>query len=129
MKYIGERIKKSREYLNLTKRELARRINITELTLSRYESGEREPKVDILGLLSKELHVSTDYLMGFTEIRKYDTNTGKPQEEKDIQLILENIINQEGLMLSGKHLSKKSINKLITAIQVGILIVSEDFKY
>lgn len=125
MESIGERIKKSRKYLNLTKRELAQRINITELTLSRYENGERDPRVDVLGRLSKVLQVSTDYLMGFTDIRNYDTDTGKSKDEKDIQCILEEALSQEGLMLFGEPLSKQSLAKILAAIRVGIAISNE----
>ncbi|RDY27433.1 XRE family transcriptional regulator [Romboutsia weinsteinii] len=125
MKSVGERIKTSRKYLNLTKRELAQRVNITELTLSRYESGEREPKVGVLGELSKVLNVSCDYLMGFTDIRNYDTDTGKAKDEKDIQCILEDMLRKEGLMLYGKPLSKQALAKILAAIRVGITIANE----
>lgn len=48
--------------LGLSQEELANRLNISRTSLIRYEKGENIPS-DVLKLLSKELNVSTDYLL------------------------------------------------------------------
>lgn len=48
---------------------------------------------------------------------------------KDLDYFLENtsyVLNEYGLMLSGTPLDKQSIDKLLTAIQVGIEIIKKE---
>lgn len=51
----------------LSQVELAERAGIGENAVWRYESGETEPKGEVIARLAKELDVSTDYLLGLTE--------------------------------------------------------------
>ena len=44
MMTIGDRIKHICDQSGLTQRELARRANVTEVSMSRYINGFREPK-------------------------------------------------------------------------------------
>lgn len=52
------------EEKNLTQVELAEKIGITNVTISRYLSGERKPRVEIVAKLAKELNTTVDYLLG-----------------------------------------------------------------
>lgn len=73
MNTIGQRIKALREDSDLSQKELAANVNITEATLSRYENDLREPKVSIIIRLAKELNTTTDFLLGLSE-NPYDKN-------------------------------------------------------
>ena len=53
METMGERIAKARMYMNLNQRELAKKANIAEPTLSRYENGYREPKAGTISQLAE----------------------------------------------------------------------------
>lgn len=46
----------------ITQRELAKRMGISETTVSRYFSGERFPKGHLLYLLANELRTTPEYL-------------------------------------------------------------------
>ncbi len=48
----------------MTQRDLAERLNTTEATLSRYVSGSREPKADMLANIATALNTTSDYLLG-----------------------------------------------------------------
>lgn len=74
MNTIGQRIKALREDLDLSQKELAANVNITEATLSRYENDLREPKVSIIVRLAKELNTTSDFLLGLSENPYYDKN-------------------------------------------------------
>ena len=67
MGIIAERITKARKELGLNQKELAKKANLTEANLSRYENGLREPKSAVLARLADALEVSTDYLVGLTD--------------------------------------------------------------
>lgn len=60
-------LKKARENLGLTQKELAEKIFVTSKTIFNYENGEREPDLKTLIQLSKVLNVPIDYLIGITE--------------------------------------------------------------
>lgn len=62
---LGERLKKQRQSLNLSQKEVAAVIGVSASVISNYESGERTPSVEILILLARLYHCSTDYLLGF----------------------------------------------------------------
>lgn len=72
MDTIGKRIKALREDMDLSQKELASKVNITEATLSRYENDLREPKVSAITRLAKELNTTTDFLLCACENPKSD---------------------------------------------------------
>lgn len=49
---------------NMTQRELADRVGITEASLSRYIRGNRIPKGTVISNIANALHTTTDYLLG-----------------------------------------------------------------
>ncbi|MGL5327927.1 MAG: helix-turn-helix domain-containing protein [Peptostreptococcaceae bacterium] len=131
METIAQRISRARRYLNLNQKELAQRANITEASLSRYENGIREPKSAVLTRLAEALEVSTDYLLGLTDDRTYDNSDISNKSEKDIELILQNtkkMLQQDGLMFSGKPASKEAVDGVLQAIQMGMLLAIDKEK-
>lgn len=60
---IGEKIAKLRKEKGLTQSQLAEMINVSNKTISRWETGEGYPEISLLVPLAKALGVSTDYLL------------------------------------------------------------------
>lgn len=63
VKSIGSSIAKLRKRCGLTQRELAARLNISDKTVSRWESGMGYPEVTQFPALAKIFGVTVDYLM------------------------------------------------------------------
>lgn len=61
---MGERIKKCLEESGMSQRELSVKCKCTEVSMSRYISGERTPKGPVIILIAQALGVSTDWLLG-----------------------------------------------------------------
>ena len=61
---MGDRIKECLDGLGMSQRELAAKCKCTEVTMSRYISGDRTPKGPIIVLIAKALGVSCDWLLG-----------------------------------------------------------------
>lgn len=61
---MGETIKRLRERDNLTQIELADLIGVNPVTLSRYETGDRKPKIDKLEKMAEVFGVTVNYLRG-----------------------------------------------------------------
>jgi len=60
---IGERIRKRREFLQLSQRHLALAVGATPQHISLIEKDMRIPSLDFLVKISTELGVSIDYLV------------------------------------------------------------------
>jgi transcriptional regulator with XRE-family HTH domain len=64
---VGERIRIRRKQLQLSQEDLARDIGSLQKQISRYETGENVPSVDVLIVLANVLQTSIDYLVGLTD--------------------------------------------------------------
>ena len=86
---LGERIAALRRRAGLSQAELAQRLQISASAMGMYEQGRREPAVDTLVAMARELQVSTDFLL-----------TGKirtPQEDEAMtQMLLGSILDADG---------------------------------
>lgn len=65
-----KRIKDLREDKDKTQKEIAEYLGITQQQYSLYEKGNRTIPVDFLIMLSKYYKVSTDYILGLTDIKQ-----------------------------------------------------------
>lgn len=50
---------------DLTQKQLAQELNISQSTIGGYVQGTREPDFETLKLFARYFHVSTDYLLNF----------------------------------------------------------------
>ena len=63
IKNLGGRIAELLNQLNMTQRELADKVHVTEVSMSRYIKGNRVPKGPIIANIATALHTTTDYLL------------------------------------------------------------------
>ena len=61
------RLKELRQKNNLTLKELGQKIGMANNTLSQYETGKREPKLETWQALADFFNVSVPYLQGSDE--------------------------------------------------------------
>ena len=61
---IGENIRALRGKASISQSELARRLTVTRSSVNAWESGLSTPTAAYLVELSRQFHVSTDYLLG-----------------------------------------------------------------
>ena len=57
-----ERLAEARKALGITKQEAAKRMQISQPTYLRYESGERTPSIQTLQIMADTLNTSVAYL-------------------------------------------------------------------
>lgn len=84
----GDRLKKLRTNKKMTQSELGEKVNVTKVSISGYENSNRSPDTDTLQKLADFFDVSTDYLLGRTDIPNIDSpptlNTWLRQENTDL---------------------------------------------
>ena len=66
---IGDVLKRLREESHLSQGAFAKEFGVTQQTIANWESEKREPNVSYIGKIADYFHVSTDYLLGRTDIR------------------------------------------------------------
>lgn len=67
MSILGDRIKAARIERGLSQENLANAVGVRKATISRYENGEREPRIEQIKSIAKVLNVSEGYLQGYEE--------------------------------------------------------------
>ena len=65
-----ERLKELREEKNYIQQYVASELNVVQRTYSKYERGEVEITASTVIKLARLFNVSTDYLLGITNVRR-----------------------------------------------------------
>ncbi len=65
---FSERLVQLRKEKNITQRQLASALNLSEVGIQNYEGGRRKPAYDILLALADYFNVSLDYLCGRSDV-------------------------------------------------------------
>lgn len=112
---LGSKIKQLRERNGIPQKDFAKRIGVSNVVLSRYESGERKPDYETLIKIADFFEVTTDFLLG----RETITNNQNKESlfpfdqvgisQKDFenlstyqQEVLEWAVNADGLFFKNK---------------------------
>ena len=61
---LGPYIKSRRKNLGMTQKQLAKNVGVTDVTISRYENGEREPSFTEFIKLCEVLGMKVEDFMG-----------------------------------------------------------------
>ena len=112
MKTTGQLIADLVEKKNITQRELAETVGVTEVTISRYINGARQPKSDILFKIAKALGVPADYFN--TSNQSVINNNNDSADKNDLSSLREEF--PEGvdvLMRAKEELTPKQKKKMI----------------
>ena len=78
---FGQRLRRLRKEHGETQPELARLLGLSRSAVSMYESGEREPKYELLTAIAAHYEVDLDYLLG------RDRPEPEESEDPDIRMI------------------------------------------
>lgn len=88
MSSFSERLYKLRKKNNLSQDYLANKIGVSRSTISNYELNKRLPSVEILNIIADYFQVSTDYLLGRSNI-PINLKEYLSQDSPDIFLLID----------------------------------------
>lgn len=118
---IGKRIQLLREMIGMTQKELADKIQISYSVMNRIESGERPARDEEIKRIAKALDVSTDYLLGLTDVKNpTDKISDALEEDQELLEFWNELKEREELQLLFKQtrtLDKKTIQQVIRIIK------------
>lgn len=89
-----DRLKSLRKKAGLTQKEIAEKLNIKQQSYSRWENSTSKPSRKTLEILSNFFNVSTDYLLGNTNL-KQKIPEGE-ELEKELDRAIDNSVGFEG---------------------------------
>lgn len=98
---LGERISELLEKNGLSQRELAERVDVTEVSMSRYIKGDRVPKGPVIARIASALHTTSDYLLG-------------QEREEDPELVYDQ--TRRAIMRHASQWSQKQKAELVMAL-------------
>lgn len=67
MKTIGERLIELREKSGLSKVEMAEKLGVNKSSITRYETNEIKPNLDMMLKIAELFNVTLDWLVGFED--------------------------------------------------------------
>lgn len=94
---LGSRIKYLREKKNLSQKRLADSLGITNVQLSRYESGDRKPDPETILQIADYFETTTDYLLG---------KTNNPHQNNEGLAFLDGTISEDEIEYLEKSLKE-----------------------
>ena len=112
---FAKRLSELRKAKGLSQYELADRLGFSRGQLANYEQGKRQPDHEVLGQLADFFEVSTDYLLGRTDI-KYPFN---PEHEyAGFEDFLKDPVLKDFLQKDLKNATPEEIEKLRAMYQI-----------
>ena len=102
LKKTGELIKLKRKELGITQEELAKKLNITEKAISRWETGRGAPDISLLIPLSKELNVSVLEILNGEKVEDENKTVVNILKEGNKKL---NIFKRFPIRVNGVHMN------------------------
>ncbi len=103
-KIFIKRLVELMEEKDMTQCELANLIGTTNVTISRYISGERNPRIEIIAKIAEVFNVSIDYLLGISNSRFISDASNYSNFSK-----IEYTLNKLDLLNRNKKLSNAQI--------------------
>ncbi|ERK30173.1 helix-turn-helix domain-containing protein [Clostridium intestinale] len=87
---FGERLKSLRNELNLTQLDLSKLLKVSPSTIGMYEQNRRDPDSKTIKFLAEYFNVSTDYLLGKSNIKDSADKIIKNANDNEYTLALHN---------------------------------------
>ncbi len=101
---------------NMTQTQLAEKVGTSNVTICRYLTCERLPRLDVVTKIASVFNVSLDYLLGLSD----DKNVQLSEENSDLDIAIS--ISKLYSLDENSHLSKSQI-ELIKKL----LLANKDF--
>lgn len=112
---LTEKLNKLLEEKNITKAQLSKESGIPYTTIAGfYTKGTDNVKLSTLKKLAEYFECSLDYLVDDNVKLSNDKNTSK---DKDIEKIIDELMDQQGLMLCGEPMSNEDMMLLRNSIR------------
>ncbi len=118
---IHDKIRELRKEKNWTQAELAKKLEMHPVNMTKLEQGKNMPSADTLIRLSEIFNVSIDYLLS-EEVQKRESTILKDKE------LLETFAKVERMDSRSKEIVKELLDSFLLKQQLGDMINKKDTK-
>ena len=101
---------------NMTQTQLAKIIGTSNVTICRYLTCERIPRLDVVAKIANVFNVSIDYLLGNSENK--DLTSSETDADLEMAIIIKNLYSLD----KNSHLTKKQLEMIKR-----LLLANKDF--
>lgn len=101
---------------NMTQTQLAKIIGTSNVTICRYLTCERIPRLDVVAKIANVFNVSIDYLLGNSENK--DLTSSETDTDLEMAIIIKNLYSLD----KNSHLTKKQLEMIKR-----LLLANKDF--
>lgn len=116
---IPERLVQIREQNGYTRKRLAEELGKPYATITKYETGQREPGHSYIIEIAKKFGVSTDYILGIEKEKAPEPESPVSEAEIDrVEGLLYNAFLDAGLIEEGQDLTPEQIDFLDGLISI-----------
>lgn len=81
---LGDRLKKAREEAQLSQKQLARKVQLSDKAISSYEVNRAEPSFDMLKKIGKAVHKPVQYFLNEEISVEHDLQTKLEKIEQEL---------------------------------------------
>lgn len=112
---VPERLVEIREKHGYTRKKLADELGRPYRTITKYETGEREPGHSYIVEIAKKFGVSTDYILGVSDVMTFETKKSPsatevvPGEDHITREESDRLLVALGLIKEGQQLSDEDL--------------------
>lgn len=113
---LGKRLIQLRKDRNLTQEKLSEYLNISRATYAQYELGRRQPDYETLEIIANFFNVTTDYLLGRTNI---PNSSSKPLnlDKEPTRQDLEDLLRTSNVQFNGSPLDDSDKEEIIDVLK------------
>ena len=101
---------------NMTQTQLAKKIGTTNVTICRYLTCERIPRLDVVTRIASFFNISIDYLLGFSDDKEIQYSSGN--SDFDMAILIKKLYSLD----KNSNLTKKQIEMIKK-----LLLANKDF--
>lgn len=101
---------------NMSQTQLAKMIGTSNVTICRYLTCERIPRLDVVAKIASVFNVSLDYLLGLSDNK--DVKTSDENYDLNMSLLVKNLFSLD----DSSHLSKSQVDLIKK-----LLLANKDF--
>lgn len=106
MANFADNLRQLRKRKDLKQKELGEAVGLTGSAIGAYERGQREPTLEMVGKIARELGVTTDFLLGATDKEKTSNSNAEP-------LDLRSFLHDSEVMFNGIQLSERDKQRIM----------------
>ena len=136
---IGENIKRLRIMHGLSQKELARIAGVSDKAVSTWENGTKEPRMGAVQKIADHFGLKKSNLIEDNGLEINITSAQSPasddlpdltqKDEREIMHMMdemkEKLMQEEGLMFDGQPASPESIQSILDAMQIGMVMAKK----